>query len=61
MILMAERLELSDTLHDLPMQTTQPNVVRSSNWLGISIEFIRDVESQMSTSWHILIARDHAC
>jgi hypothetical protein len=61
MILMAERLELSDSVHGCPMQIKQPNVVRSSNWLGISIEFIRGVESQMSTSWHILIARDHAC
>jgi len=30
---MAERLELSDTMHDLPMQTVRPNGVRSSGWL----------------------------
>ena len=33
MILMAERLELSDTLHGSPMKINQPNVVRSSDWL----------------------------
>jgi len=28
-----ERLELSDTMHDEPMQTGRPNGVRSSDWL----------------------------
>jgi len=30
----AERLELSDTMHVTPMQTGQPNGVRSSDWLA---------------------------
>jgi hypothetical protein len=28
-----ERLELSDTMHGTPMQTVEPNGVRSSDWL----------------------------
>ena len=33
--MLAERLELSDTMHDIPMQTGRPNGVRSSDWLGM--------------------------
>ncbi len=29
----AERLELSDTIHGIPMQSGRPNGVRSSDWL----------------------------
>jgi hypothetical protein len=33
--LFAERLELSDTMLDPPMQTGRPNGVRSSDWLAL--------------------------
>jgi hypothetical protein len=41
-------MELSDTMHDSPMQTGQPNGVRSSDWLGMAVEFMgRYVEPRL--------------
>jgi hypothetical protein len=37
---LAERLELSDTMHDEPMQSDRPNGVRSSDWFGILLVII---------------------
>ena len=44
--ILSERLELSDTMLDLPMQTGRPNGVRSSDWLGLILGFRQVVFSR---------------
>ena len=38
-VITVQRLELSDAMHGIPMQTGEPNGVRSSDWLNI-IDYI---------------------
>jgi len=50
------RLEPSDTMHGDPMQTGQPNGVRSSDWLGAVMEtfhgiFLSDQQVILRVEW----------